>query len=619
MRYERSRGIRYSVIVLTLSFAAGYALTKSAAINRAGSSSAAASDKSVRDFSVNPPKVDSMSAMRLKEPQKDGNTLLKVRFAREEQVPRQLPINLAAGRVILRDDGLEGDQSANDGVHSAVIDFDFMELSANRRRLEALRVEKGGSLKQPEFDGRVQVRQTVRTEPIESPPAPGPGEEIPIEIQANPAAIDPERSLIVRHTSVVEDPTRTFNPCNNTGTPMGKWTFGYLMQQMANQAQTGINPSAFVRQWLSNWEAAQTVNGFNVPARLNIRNLIINPWETASGGRGRPLDLSKAPFKLLAIVNRVDLRNNTVYGGTNGGEGRFVFGLIAPGCNADQMTVIFEYGIERSGCGVRDWGREWANLSLLPLGSPQYNQALENITEQFARAGAAPRKVNGSALNQLRTNEIALASPWELREFRLTMGSEDPFPPTGQLIQTTVKRTPDNVFNHTQTLADFVNQNEAAILSETHIVPLLFNGNPFLGGDSLTTVPNFFWDHRCNTVPIDDPPYETSAIGVPLPPVPLPVPCGITNREARFKFSFNTCNGCHGGETNPFFTHVKPVNFGFIAPLSGFLTGITVADPADGTPVRTFNDLARRALDLDALVNSPCFIQIEVPVEISVH
>ena len=47
MRYERSRGIRYSIVVLTLSsFAVGYALTKSMAINRAGFASAAASDKS---------------------------------------------------------------------------------------------------------------------------------------------------------------------------------------------------------------------------------------------------------------------------------------------------------------------------------------------------------------------------------------------------------------------------------------------------------------------------------------------------------------------------------------------------------------------------------------------
>jgi hypothetical protein len=41
------------------------------------------------------------------------------------------------------------------------------------------------------------------------------------------------------------------------------------------------------------------------------------------------------------------------------------------------------------------------------------------MTESVARHGAAPAKGNENALNQIRTNEVALAFPWELREFRL--------------------------------------------------------------------------------------------------------------------------------------------------------------------------------------------------------
>lgn len=42
----------------------------------------------------------------------------------------------------------------------------------------------------------------------------------------------------------------------------------------------------------------------------------------------RQLDLAQSPFRLLAIVNRVDLRENSIYGGGDAGEGRLVFGAI---------------------------------------------------------------------------------------------------------------------------------------------------------------------------------------------------------------------------------------------------------------------------------------------------
>jgi hypothetical protein len=378
---------------------------------------------------------------------------------------------------------------------------------------------------------------------------------------------------------------------------MGKWTFGYLMQQMANQAATGIDPSQFTRNWLAKWEADQTINGWLVAKRLQIKNLIIDPWELASGGPGSPLDLSKAPFKLLAIVNRVDLRENTVYGGTNAGEARFVFGVIDRrnnNCLAPQFTVIFEYGIDRRGCkGLKTWAKQWYKLSGLVLGSPTYNAALEAITEQFVRAGVAPNKPNGSALNQLRTNEIALASPWELREFRILPTNRGGT--SGPLEEVTVKQTPDLTLNRTAVLTNYVNLDTPAILANTHVVPDRFPtaSDPFLGGSSLTPF-GHFWNNPA---------------GGPF----------ITNRQARFEFSLDTCNACHAGETNTLFTHIKPAPFGVQAALSGFMTGITVADPADGAPNRTFNELQRRALDLDILVHSPCRDQIRFLPILAAH
>ncbi|MGK3963804.1 hypothetical protein WMF38_06455 [Sorangium sp. So ce118] len=66
-----------------------------------------------------------------------------------------------------------------------------------------------------------------------------------------------------------------------------------------------------------------------------------------------------------------------------------------------------------------DWANAWHALGSLPFPSEDYNAALQAITTRFAGRNAAPGRPNGSSLGQLRTNDIALASPWELREFTL--------------------------------------------------------------------------------------------------------------------------------------------------------------------------------------------------------
>ena len=165
---------------------------------------------------------------------------------------------------------------------------------------------------------------------------------------------------------MVTDPGRTFNPCTNVGTANGLWTFGHLMTQMANQAATGIAPPDFARSWLAQWETPQTVNSFTIPARANIVSRIVQPWLAASGGT--TLDMTKAPFRLLAIVNRLDLRQNLIYGGGSAGEARFVFGAVdlTNNCAPLPFSVIFEYGITKNSCQqVKEWGKQWYALRTL--------------------------------------------------------------------------------------------------------------------------------------------------------------------------------------------------------------------------------------------------------------
>jgi len=364
------------------------------------------------------------------------------------------------------------------------------------------------------------------------------------------------------------------------------------MTEMANQPLTRITPSTFTLQWLKTWQNNQTINTFTVPARPNISTTIINPWLAASGGVS--LNLGIAPFRLLAIVNRLDLRTGGGgYAGSTGdaGELRFVFGAVIPGsqCQLLPFTVIFEYGVPLRGCvNVRSWAQQWVNLSTLAVGSPAFNTALQAITDQVVLRNAAPAKPNGSALNQLRTNEIAIGSPWELRQFNLLS-------PIDILQETPVFRTPDVHFNAADptwtgsTLLDsFITANKIPIDNGTYTIPLSFLATPFLGGAAPVTGNNvnYFW--KTSTLNLD------------------PTHVGNWNNERQL-VSLNTCNACHAGETRTPFTHINPTTpIGSPAALSGFLTGVTVVDPAFGAPTRTCNDLARRQADLVGVANSAC-------------
>jgi len=70
-------------------------------------------------------------------------------------------------------------------------------------------------------------------------------------------------SLLVRLTSVVEDPSARTILVSGAGTPMGKWTFGFLMTQIANKKYTGCS-RPIRRQWVELSRTGQTVNGWSV-------------------------------------------------------------------------------------------------------------------------------------------------------------------------------------------------------------------------------------------------------------------------------------------------------------------------------------------------------------------
>ena len=379
--------------------------------------------------------------------------------------------------------------------------------------------------------------------------------------------VNKKRELMITSTSVVDDPTRTqqfgfsFDGGGGAVPSQGVWTFGRLMRDLA---PTPADAPKLVEQLFQTWLTDQTVNGFTIPARADgIQRVVLGNFPRLPDGS---LDLDRAPMRLQAIVNRIDLRNLDQ---GNAGEGRFVFGVLGPGNNVEQFTVIFEYKLPaQTEADVQEWANLWHALGSHPFPSEEYNAALEAITLRFSGRNAAPGRVNGSALSQLRTNEISLFPRWELREFVLS-------PTTGFLTPATIKLTPDLGFNGSPKLADFVLQNEPAILAEKHTVPEQFEGAPFLAGSVFNDL--IVWDSPS----ID-----------------------VSHSDARFQLSKNTCNGCHGPETNTTFLQITPRFPGQEATLSPFLTGTTAIDQFTGQP-RSLNDLARRNGDLRGLVCGP--------------
>ena len=130
-------------------------------------------------------------------------------------------------------------------------------------------------------------------------------------------------------------------------------------------------------------------------------------------------------------------------------------------------------------------------------------------------------------------------------------------------------------------------------------VPLFFGGANFLGSNPQTLSPNFFWRVTNAQVPNLSPGGGNN-----------------TTNWGRHRASLAACNGCHGRESRTAatiapFVHVDPSTpFGTPARLSEFLTGvINLPDPQEpgGLPLRSFDDLARREMDIKRLARITCF------------
>jgi Ricin-type beta-trefoil lectin domain-like len=416
-----------------------------------------------------------------------------------------------------------------------------------------------------------------------------------------------DQSLLITATSVTRNTTRTEDPCSTTaGDEDKKWTIGHMLKTEA--ARRSVTASAYVSGWMNAWTNNATVNGDTVKPLMGPATR--DNWKAFAGGAAT-LPLHKAPFWLLAIVNRVDLRRHRPLGEPLGGELRFVFGFLGaqsnnPPCPTTmgeaEATMIVEYSPNKANENeVRDYARRWHALSTMDMSTSAYRAALEVLTEEVI--------LNGK-LMRIRTNELTFengAKRWDLTEFEHN-------PATNLLRRSTVKQSPTMALSGgSQLMSNWIWSNRDALFANafdyevgrvgnraatlppisSYSVPDKLNANTnfrggvnslgqFVSNGNVLSFPGFFGG---------------------------PTPTGVSQaqvpewKDARFRFSVGTCAGCHGEDTNTSLFHVQPGSVGSEATRSAFLSGVVdVVDPTDGN-IRQLNEMWRRENDLNSIVN----------------
>jgi hypothetical protein len=424
-----------------------------------------------------------------------------------------------------------------------------------------------------------------------------------------------DKELLITSLEVVNGPEASYP---------GPWSFGHLMDEAFGKELSRKAVAAWLDKWAKG-EPGTSPSSPGVAPRESLEEVLIAPWRQRDGhapGTEWLPDFSHAPFRLLAVVNRMDLGKHaappapspdgftdlpTMPGGygsgsslanSDAGEARLVFGAVdATGQPlAGGMTIIFEYGLDappEKSNRPYDWALAWHRLGARKSFDAVYRADLARLTRLFTDRretfDTTPKERENDPLQRLAA-EAASASMQllrvrvndgaggKLREFR------EFIPRDGKLNSAALPGTPHDSFFEkgsvaNRLLSDWLaeqrvvpaSQQENPRAKKTEIppsfsLPVNFRseGEPLLVGTTVAEVRDndatFHWDGW-----------------------------GLRDEELRRAFSMQTCCGCHCGDTSSAFFHIAPASAESEATLSKFLrTDGSRWRPKDPSNGRTF-------------------------------
>lgn len=436
-----------------------------------------------------------------------------------------------------------------------------------------------------------------------------------------------ERSLLIRDPKVVESLTLTYDKCTTATAytcPSGstteclpndlslyrdldgngsieiksadyfqppQWSVGYLFWQLAIRAGAATTTfdnkkvSDFVLGWMGQFNQDNPNSACSDALKNSTTyNTLFSYWPKLSTDTSQ-LDIKRAPFRLLAILNRMDLASagSSTYasGGVsnNVGEGRLVFGLYNPtgSCtnNSDQkknFTIIFEYKLpcyshqsNTTHChwdmGDLDyWTSRWTSLNDDAGNDNAYVAKLSALTKNFTSSFAGSSTGNNLlAFTTVRTNDqLSSDQIWRLREFKLS-GS--------RLILSPTANTPRTSYNKTSELTALLKGNYDAVLRgafslEGAGASAMRSCEAKASTADAGSTKDLVW--QTDNISADG---TSDWSGWPI--------SSEEGLELRHDFAINTCSGCHGIENSALgHQHISGRKRGSVSGVSAFLGAV---------------------------------------------
>jgi len=447
---------------------------------------------------------------------------------------------------------------------------------------------------------------------------------LPALYAAEPAkihAVAVDKEMLITALEVVDSPEANYP---------GVWSFGHLVDEAFGPAESRKVVAAWLESW-ANGSGPGCAEENRIQGRENFHKVVIAPWMARDGYQDGQKEawlpnLSNAPFRLLAIVNRMDLARpeDVSSGSTNdgppggyssgssfakaeGGEARLIYGAVnAKGEPLEGgMTLIFEYGLDAAQRErASDWAKAWHQLGEHQNFDDAYRADLTKLTRLFTdkrpktetRAAGQPRETDlhdrlreessseSRQLLRIRSNDGACGKLRELRQFDVAA--------TG-LTAVRLPGTPDEPFfakgsKENRLLANWLDKQRVApkevqekfSLAGKEVPDALKTEIP----TSFTLPASFNVDKKSRpvngfvaTVVNNDKQFHWDG-------------WGLRDNQLRRVFSVQTCCGCHCGDTGTEFFHVAPRPANETAELSKFLR-------TDGSKLRLKDPASRKSFE----------------------